>query len=147
MISLHILVGSKISISIYHFHNLQKNQRVSLVVQWLWICFAMQYTPVWSLVREGLRCHGATEPVHHNYWGWAREPLSHNHRAMCLQLMHYDKSSHSIIFSVFWKESWGLDRLGYLFKVSIAKKWWNWDLIPRLFFYYDMLYLGLPRWH
>ena len=35
---------------------------VSLVVQWLRIHFAMQGTPVWSLVGEDPTCHGATKP-------------------------------------------------------------------------------------
>ena len=40
----------------------------SLVAQWLRICLPMQGTQVWSLVREDPTCHGATNPVRHNYW-------------------------------------------------------------------------------
>ena len=43
-----------------------KHPRTSLVVQWLRICLPMQGTWVWSLVREGPICHGATRLVPHN---------------------------------------------------------------------------------
>ena len=34
----------------------------SLVVQWSWICFTMQGTPVWFLVQEDPTCHRTTKP-------------------------------------------------------------------------------------
>ena len=40
----------------------------SLVRQWLRIRLPMQGTWVRALVREDSTCHGATKPVHHNYW-------------------------------------------------------------------------------
>ena len=39
----------------------------SLVAQWLRISLPMQGTRVRALVREDPTCHGATEPLHHNY--------------------------------------------------------------------------------
>ena len=47
----------------------------------------MQGTRVWALVREDPICRRATKPVHHNYWGCALEPASHNYRARTLQLL------------------------------------------------------------
>ena len=41
----------------------------------------MQGTRVQALVREDPTCHGATKPVHHNYWACALEPVSHNYWA------------------------------------------------------------------
>ena len=41
---------------------LKKELRASLMVQWLRIHFAMQGTPVWSLVWEDATCHGASNP-------------------------------------------------------------------------------------
>ena len=46
----------------------------SLVAQWWRICFPMQETWVQSLIWEDPTCHGATEPLNHNYWACA--PLS-----------------------------------------------------------------------
>ena len=40
----------------------------SLVAQWLKIRLPMQGTQVQALVPEDPTCHGATKPVHHNYW-------------------------------------------------------------------------------
>ena len=39
----------------------------SLVAQWLTIRVPVQGTRVQSLVQEDPTCHGATNPVHHNY--------------------------------------------------------------------------------
>ena len=39
----------------------------------------MQGTLVRALVREDPTCHGATKPVHHNYWACTLEPASHNY--------------------------------------------------------------------
>ena len=39
----------------------------SLVGQWLRICLPMQGTPVRALVQEDPTCHGATQPLRHNY--------------------------------------------------------------------------------
>ena len=65
--------------------------RVSYLAQkWLWDFpggtvvknrLPMQGTRVQALVREDRTCHGATKPVHHNYWAWAPEPASHNYWA------------------------------------------------------------------
>ena len=41
--------------------------QASLVAQWLRICLPMQGTRVRALAREDPTCHGATEPLHHNY--------------------------------------------------------------------------------
>ena len=50
----------------------------SQVSQWLRICLAMQGTLVRSLVQDPT-CHGATKPVHHNYWACAPDPRRRNH--------------------------------------------------------------------
>ena len=47
----------------------------------------MQGTRVRALVWEDPTCHGATKPVHHNYWACALEPASHNYWAHMLQLL------------------------------------------------------------
>ena len=39
-----------------------------LKIQWIRICMPVQRTQVQSLVQEDPICHGATKPVHHNYW-------------------------------------------------------------------------------
>ena len=62
----------------------------------------MQGTQVQSLVLEDPTCHGATKPVHDNYWACALEPTSHNYWAHVPQLlkpaylepMLHDKWSH-----------------------------------------------------
>ena len=36
-----------------------------------------------ALVWEDPTCHGATKPVHHNYWACALEPASHNYWSLC----------------------------------------------------------------
>ena len=59
----------------------------SLVAQWLRIHLPMQGTQVWSLVWEDPTCHGATKPMHHNYWACALEPTSHNYWACAPQLL------------------------------------------------------------
>ena len=38
-------------------------------------------------VQEDLTYHGATKPVHHNYWACALEPVSHNYWAHVPQLL------------------------------------------------------------
>ena len=48
----------------------------SLVVQWLRICLPIKGTWVLSLTQEDPTCHGATKPMHHNYWVHALEPVS-----------------------------------------------------------------------
>ena len=63
----------------------------------------MQGTQVRALVWEDPTCHGATKPVHHNYWACALEPASHNDWARVLQLLKpvhlepvlHNKRSHS----------------------------------------------------
>ena len=42
-----------------------------MVAQWLRICLPMQRIRVWSMAQEDPTCHGATNPVHHNYWACA----------------------------------------------------------------------------
>ena len=49
---------------------------VSLMVQWLRNCLAMQVTLAQFLVWEYPTCHGATKPVHHSYRACALEPMS-----------------------------------------------------------------------
>ena len=51
----------------------------SLVVQWLRIRLPVQGTWVQALDQEDPTCHGATKPVHHNYYACALEPVSHNY--------------------------------------------------------------------
>ena len=55
----------------------------SLVVQWLRIRLPVQGTRVQAPVHEDPTCHGATKPVHHNYWACALEPVLHNKRSYC----------------------------------------------------------------
>ena len=74
----------------------------SLVAQWLRIHLPVQGTQVQALVREDPTCHGATKPVHHNYWAWALEPAIHNcwaHKPQllkptCLEPVLHNKRSH-----------------------------------------------------
>ena len=47
--------------------NIKRNNRASLVAQWLRICLPMQGTRVRALVWEDPTCRGATGPVSHNY--------------------------------------------------------------------------------
>ena len=51
-------------------------------------------TLVWSLVQEDSTCHGATQPMHHDYWAQEQQmlkpahtpgPTSHNYRVPGLQ--------------------------------------------------------------
>ena len=51
-----------------HFGNksINKDNRASLVAQWLRICLLMQGTRVRALVWEDPTCHGAAGPVSHN---------------------------------------------------------------------------------
>ena len=44
-----------------------RQNRASLVAQWLRICLLMQGTRVRALVWEDPTCRGATGPVGHNY--------------------------------------------------------------------------------
>ena len=44
----------------------EKEERASLVAQWLGICLPMQGTRVRALVWEDPTCRGATKPVSHN---------------------------------------------------------------------------------
>ena len=57
----------------------------SLVAQG--ISLPMQGRRVQALVWEDPTCHGATKPVHHNYWACALEPMSHNYWARVPQLL------------------------------------------------------------
>ena len=65
----------------------------SLVVQWLRICLPMQGTRVRSVVREDLRCHGATQPMCHSYWSpHALQPMLCNRRGHQKEIpLHRDK--------------------------------------------------------
>ena len=58
--------------------------RTSLVGQWIRICLSVQQTQVWSLVWEDPTCHGATKPMHHNYWALA----SRAHKPQLLKLAY-----------------------------------------------------------
>ena len=60
--------------------------------QCLRICLPIRETLVQSLAWEDSTCHGATRPVHHNYWAHALEPSSCNYWAYALQLL---KPAHS----------------------------------------------------
>ena len=79
-----------------------QNLGASLVAQWLRIRLPMQGTRLQALVQEDPTCHGATKPVHHNYWACALEPASHNYWAgvpqllkpVCLEPVLYNKRSH-----------------------------------------------------
>ena len=66
---------------------IRRELRTSLVAQCLRIHLPMQGTWVRSLVQEDPTCHGATKPVHHNYWACALEPSSHNYWAHAPQLL------------------------------------------------------------
>ena len=46
---------------------LKIDPRASLVAQWLGVPLPMQGTRVRALVWEDPTCHGATEPMRHNY--------------------------------------------------------------------------------
>ena len=52
---------------------------VSLVAQWWRIRLPMQETWVWYLICEDPTCSGDTNPMCHNYWPWAPEPVSHSY--------------------------------------------------------------------
>ena len=67
--------------------NRNKPFGASLVAQWLRIHLPMQGAWVRALVREDSTCHGASKPVHHNYWACALEPASHNCWAHAPQLL------------------------------------------------------------
>ena len=47
--------------------NIKSKCGASLVAQWLGIRLPMHRTRVQALVREDPTCHGATNPVRHNY--------------------------------------------------------------------------------
>ena len=53
--------------------------RTYLVVQWIKVRLPMEGAWVQSLVQEDSTGHGATKPVHHNYWACALEPRSRHH--------------------------------------------------------------------
>ena len=63
-------------IILLHFPIKSRKTGTSLVAQWLRIRLPMQGTRVWALVREDPTCHGATKPVHHNYWACEPQLLS-----------------------------------------------------------------------
>ena len=51
------------------------------------IYLPMQWTQVQSLVLKDFTCHGATNPMHLNYWAHALEPVSLKYWAHASQLM------------------------------------------------------------
>ena len=57
----------------------EKMAGTSLVVQRIRIHLWMQGTRVQSLVREDFTCHGATRPLHRNYWARALEVRSYSY--------------------------------------------------------------------
>ena len=65
----------------------KRNERTSLVAQWLRIRLPTQGTRVRALVREDPTCRRAIKPVCHNYWACALEPTSHNYWARVPQLL------------------------------------------------------------
>ena len=67
------------------------NSRASLVVQWLRIHLPMRGTRVRVLVREDPTRHGATKPVHHNYWACMPQLL----KPVRLEPMLRNKRRHS----------------------------------------------------
>ena len=70
----------------------------SLVVQWLRIHLPKQGTQVRALVWEDPTCHGATKPVHHNYWACALKPASHIywvHMPQLLKPAHLEPMLHN----------------------------------------------------
>ena len=88
-VSALVIVFFPRSINKYSFLRLVqfKNMGTSLVAQWLRICLPTQGTQVRALVREDPTCHGATKPVHHNYWACALELARHNYWAHVPQLL------------------------------------------------------------
>ena len=50
-----------------YYSAIKKNERASLVIQWLRICLPMQGTRVQALVWEDPTCRRAARPVSHNY--------------------------------------------------------------------------------
>ena len=74
--------------SFISFYEIKTLSRTSLVVQWIRIHLPMQRAQVQFLVWGDSTCHGATKPVHHNYWGPCDlEWESHNFWACTLQLL------------------------------------------------------------
>ena len=65
--------------------NCKKSSWTSLVAQWLRICLPMQGTRIRALLWEDPTCHGATNPVCHNYWACTLEPANHNYWSLCAQ--------------------------------------------------------------
>ena len=61
--------------------------RTSLVAQWLRIHLPTQGTRVQALIQEDSTCHGATKPMHHNYWACALESASRNYWVRVPQLL------------------------------------------------------------
>ena len=55
----------------------RNGQGASLVAQWYRICLPIRETWVRSLVWDDPACLGATEPMHHSYWGCALECRDH----------------------------------------------------------------------
>ena len=74
----------------------------SLVAQWLRIRLPMQGTLVRSLLGEDPTCHGATKPVHHNYWPHAPELL----KPARLEPVVRNKRSHHNEKPVHHNEEW-----------------------------------------
>ena len=68
--------------------------RTSLLVQWTSILLPMQGAWIWSLVWENPTCQRATNPLCHNYWACALEPVFCSKRCS-----HNDRIT-------YWKEEW-----------------------------------------
>ena len=75
------------ALNCWYASDISWKSEASAVVQWLEIYLSMQGTPIWSLVWEDPTCHGATEPVCHNFWACTLEPMSRNLWAHVLQLL------------------------------------------------------------
>ena len=46
---------------------------------------------VWSLVQEDSACHGATKPVHQNYWAGTLKPVCCRYRNLCARSLTPEK--------------------------------------------------------
>ena len=71
------------ALNCWYASDISWKSEASAVVQWLEIYLSMKGTPIWSLVWEDPTCHGATEPVCHNFWACTLEPMSCTNEPTC----------------------------------------------------------------
>ena len=69
----------------------EEQMGASLVVQWLRIRLSMQGTRIRSLLQEYPTCCGAAEPLQHNYWAHALEPVLCNEKPPQWEALHSNK--------------------------------------------------------